>query len=99
MRVLILGAGYVGLPLAVKLAEAGHEVGALNRTSVSQAPGVLPLVGDITNPLDLRKLRTDWDWVVNTISSSKGGAEDYRRVYLQGTRNLIDWLSGTRIQK
>ena len=37
-----------------------------------------------------------FDWVVNTVAStSGGGAEDYRRVYLQGTRNLIDWLAGS----
>jgi nucleoside-diphosphate-sugar epimerase len=89
MRVLILGAGYVGQPLAASLASAGNEVLSLSRSS-----GV-----DITNPADLKKLSPDWDCVVNTVSSSKGDAEAYRRVFLEGTRNIIEWLSGSKIQK
>jgi nucleoside-diphosphate-sugar epimerase len=30
---------------------------------------------------------------VNTVSSTKGGVEEYRQVYLEGTRHLIEWLS------
>jgi len=33
---------------------------------------------------------------VNCISSTGGSAEDYRQVYLQGTRNLIEWLAPRR---
>jgi nucleoside-diphosphate-sugar epimerase len=56
-------------------------------------------MGDITNLQELRKLPGVYDWVVNCVSSSGGGAEDYRRVYLEGTRNLIDWLVATPLQK
>jgi nucleoside-diphosphate-sugar epimerase len=38
-------------------------------------------------------LPREWDWVVNCVASSGGGADEYRRVYLEGTRNLIEWLS------
>jgi nucleoside-diphosphate-sugar epimerase len=31
-------------------------------------------------------------WVVNCVSASGGGVEKYREVYLQGMRNLIEWL-------
>ena len=41
----------------------------------------------------------DFDWVVNCVSSTGGDAEDYRQVYLQGTRNLIEWLSATPPKK
>lgn len=34
-----------------------------------------------------------FDWVVNAVSSSRGGEEDYRRVYLEGTRHLIQRLA------
>ena len=30
---------------------------------------------------------------MNAVSSSKGGVEEYRQVYLNGTRNLIEWLT------
>jgi nucleoside-diphosphate-sugar epimerase len=88
MRVLILGAGYVGLPLSAELGSQGHEV-----CSVSRKSGV-----DITNPADLKELGRDWDCVVNTVSSSKGGPEEYRRIFLEGTRNIIEWLRGSSIK-
>ena len=84
MRVLILGAGYVGQPLAAELGSRGHKVCAVGRHS-----GV-----DITKVTDLKKLGRDWDWVINTVSSSKGGLDDYIRVFLDGTRNIIEWLHG-----
>jgi nucleoside-diphosphate-sugar epimerase len=55
--------------------------------------GITPLIADVSNREDLDKLPLPFDWVVNTVSSSKGGIEDYKQVYLQGARNLIDWLS------
>jgi nucleoside-diphosphate-sugar epimerase len=97
VRVLILGCGYVGLPLGAELARQGHEVFGVRRTSLAEAglkaSGVLPLVADITKPEELARLPTPFDWVVNTVSSTKGGVEEYRGVYLDGTRNLIEWLS------
>jgi nucleoside-diphosphate-sugar epimerase len=30
--------------------------------------------------------------VVNCVSSGGGGLEEYRSIYLQGTRNLLEWL-------
>jgi len=57
-----------------------------------RAAGIKPLIADITQAEALAKLPRDYDWVVNCVSSSHGGAEDYRRVYLQGMRNLVEWL-------
>src|SRR5256885_627677 len=37
MRVLIVGCGYVGLPLGVELVRQGHEVFGLRRTGVAEA--------------------------------------------------------------
>lgn len=99
MRVLIAGPGYVGLALGRELAQRGHEVFGLRRnTNASgelRSAGLHPLVGDITRPETLLDLPAQYDWVVNCVSSSYGGAEDYRRVYLQGARNLIKWLERT----
>ncbi|HKI71609.1 MAG TPA: NAD-dependent epimerase/dehydratase family protein, partial [Verrucomicrobiae bacterium] len=97
MRVLIVGCGYVGLPLGAELVKQGHEVIGVRRTQDAEAEleaaGIQPLVADITQPEDLAKLPARFDWVVNAVSSSKGGAEEYRQVYLNGTRNLIEWLT------
>ena len=103
MRVLIVGCGYVGLPLGVELVKLGHEVFGLRRSSAGDAEiaaaGLKPLVADITRPEDMSKLPGPFDWVVNTVSSSKGGEEEYRQVYLQGTRNLIEWLAPMPLKK
>ncbi len=97
MRVLIVGCGYVGLPLGAELAKQGHEVLGLRRQATAEAElkaaGVKLLLGDITRPEDLAKLSASYDWVANCVSSSGGGAADFRAVYLQGTRNLLAWFA------
>jgi nucleoside-diphosphate-sugar epimerase len=103
MRVLIVGCGYVGLPLGVELTRLGHEVFGLRRTNAGDvelaAAGITPLTADVTRPEDLARLSGSFDWVVNTVSSTRGGADEYRQVYLEGTRNLIEWLAPTPIKK
>ncbi len=95
MKCLIVGCGYVGLPLGVELIRLGHEVSGLRRNAAAEnelkAAGIQPLFGDVTQPGTLARLSHEFDWVVNCVAAG-GGADDYRRVYLQGTRNLIEWL-------
>ncbi len=97
MRVLIIGCGYVGLPLGAELVRQGHDVIGLRRDLASEAgcnaAGLQLLTADVTKPDDLSRLPGNFDWVINTVSSTKGGIEDYEQVYLNGTRNLIAWLS------
>lgn len=103
MRVLIVGCGYVGLPLGAELARCGHAVFGLRRTAEGAeellAAGLTPVVGDVTRLETLQALPGPFDWVVNTVSSSKGGPDVYRSVYVEGTRNLIAWLAGTSLRK
>jgi nucleoside-diphosphate-sugar epimerase len=103
MRVLIVGCGYVGLPLGATLVQLGHEVHGLRRTTdgagALQAAGIHSHVADITQPEDLRKLPGPFDWVINTVSSSQGGVEAYRQVFVQGTTHLLDWLAGSPLKK
>ena len=100
MRVLIIGCGYVGIPLGTELVRLGHEVFGLRRTadadSELKAAGISPLVADVSRRDELEKLPRDFDWVVNTVSSTKGGAAEYEQVYLNGTRNLIALGIGVR---
>jgi nucleoside-diphosphate-sugar epimerase len=103
MRVLIVGCGYVGLPLGAELVRQGHEDFGLRRSCGSKVEmagaGLKLLIADITRPEELAKLPGPFDWVVNTVSSSKGGEEEYRQVYLQGTCNLIEWLAPMPLRK
>jgi nucleoside-diphosphate-sugar epimerase len=103
MRVLIVGCGYVGLPLGAELVRQGHKVFGVRRSGVGSEEltdaGLTPLTADITRPGDLARLPAPFDWVVNTVSSTKGGVEEYRQVYLNGMRNLIDWLAPTPVKR
>ncbi len=103
MRVLIVGCGYVGLPLGKELARRGHEVFGLRRSPQAgaemQAAGIQPLLADVTRPESLAGLPRDFDWVVNCTASGGGGAEDYKKIYLEGNRNLIAWLAGSPLKK
>jgi nucleoside-diphosphate-sugar epimerase len=97
MRVLIVGTGYMGLPLGGELARRGHDVSGLRRdksaTTELQAAGVKPLFADITQPAELARLPREFDWVVNCVAS--GGEQSYRQIYLDGMRNVIEWLAPT----
>jgi nucleoside-diphosphate-sugar epimerase len=97
VRVLIVGCGYVGLPLGAELIKQGHDVFGVRRSTDAEAElratGIKPLIADITKQDDLARLPGPFDSVVNCVSSTKGGVETYRQVYLDGTRNLIEWLS------
>jgi len=99
MRVLIIGCGYVGQFLGSELVRLGHEVFGLRRSPVAGREGIRPLVADVTDSGGLARLPLPFDWVVNTVSSSKGGADDYRRVYLRGTDNIVQWLSSSPPEK
>jgi nucleoside-diphosphate-sugar epimerase len=103
MRVLIIGCGYVGMPLGAELVKQGHEVVGLRRSTGAEAEfkaaGIKPLTGDITRAEQLAQLPAACDWVVNCVASSGGGAEDYQGVYLQGMRNLVEWLAAAPPKK
>jgi nucleoside-diphosphate-sugar epimerase len=102
MRVLIVGCGYVGLPLGTELARQGHEVFGLRRNltveSELRAAGIAPLFADITRREELKKLPNGFNWIVNCVAAG-GDLENYRRVYLDGTNALIEWLAPQPPQK
>jgi len=96
MRVLIVGCGYIGLPLGKELARQGHKVAGVRRTlaaaSELAAAGIEPLAADIRLAAELARLPLPWDWVINCVASERGGLAEYRQVYLQGAQNLVAWL-------
>jgi nucleoside-diphosphate-sugar epimerase len=100
VRVLIIGCGYVGLPLGAELARQGHEVFGLRRSPAAapemRAAGIQPLLADITNAATLAALPRDFDWAVNCAASGGGSTADYQQLYLEGTRNVIEWLSASK---
>lgn len=97
MRALIAGCGYVGMAIGEALAKQGHKVFGLRRDKGAseklKSLGIEPLSGDVTQLKTLTDLPAHYDWVVNCVSASGSGVDEYRKAYLEGTRNLIAWLS------
>jgi nucleoside-diphosphate-sugar epimerase len=102
MRVLIVGFGYVGVPLGAELVRLGHEVFGLRRTSATEnelkAAGIQSVFSDVTKLEELKKLPRDFDWIVNCVAAG-GDTEKYREVYFNGTKNLIEWLKSNPPKK
>ena len=96
MKCLIVGCGYVGLPLGAELVRLGHEVFGLRRNASAgpdlKSAGIQPLFADVTVPETLAGLPRDFDWVVHCVAAG-GDAANYRQTYLEGTRHLIEWLA------
>jgi nucleoside-diphosphate-sugar epimerase len=92
--VLIVGCGFVGLPLARDFAVSGWETYATVASEASMAK----LHGesfradalDIRDEASFRHLaRRNFNVVIHCASSGRGGAADYESVFFLGARNLM----------
>ena len=93
MRTLIIGCGYVGMPLGAALVELGHQVFGVRRSHGAMEEmkmhGIEPVLSDITKESEVACLPGRIDWIINVASSGRSGAGEYRNTYLNGTWNLI----------
>jgi nucleoside-diphosphate-sugar epimerase len=101
MRVLVVGTGYVGFPLAVELKRRGHDVVGVRRSNPEplQAAGIKPVLADITQMESIIKLPRDFDWVVNCAASGGGDVDAYRTTYVEGNILLHLWLKDSPVKK
>ena len=95
--VLIVGCGYLGLPLARHFLSAGCRVIGLTASAESakrlrsEPFPVYPI--DVSIAGSLCKLpQRRFDVVIQCASSGRGGVESYRSVFLNGSRNLFSAL-------
>ena len=99
MKILIIGCGYVGLPLGKLAVAKGHEVFGVNRSGQRHAElsaaGIKPLQADITEPQQLQLLPSGFDAAFSLVSSSRGGVEEYRNIFLKGSEEVTRWLRET----
>jgi nucleoside-diphosphate-sugar epimerase len=95
-RVFIAGCGYVGLATAHLLHDAGwHVVGGSRSGEMSGTP--FPIIAcDLADPATLLGIGR-FDVVIHCASSSRGHAEQYRQIYLNGARNLLSLFSTARL--
>ncbi len=92
-RLLIAGCGYVGVATADLFHAAGWEVEGWTHSAESAAkladkPYTVRAV-DITSADAVKAAASSFDAVIHCASSGGGGAESYRRVYLEGAQNLL----------
>jgi nucleoside-diphosphate-sugar epimerase len=100
-RVLIAGCGYIGQAAADLFHAAGWVVEGWTRSaesaaSLSAKPYPVREV-DVSKPAQLAECVGTFDAVVHCASSSGGDAEMYRRVYLDGARNLLETFPGSKL--
>jgi nucleoside-diphosphate-sugar epimerase len=92
--VLIVGCGFVGLATGHLFSERGWHVLACTHSEESAArlagQEFFVLACDITQRTQVEYLATFGavDVIVHCASSGRGGAEQYRRVYLEGAQHL-----------
>ena len=89
MRILVIGCGYVGLPLAQTLARMGHQVHGTRRSEFSAAD-VTPHALDVTDRSSFEAIPPDFDVIYYTPSSSRGDASVHQAVFVDGTTHLLN---------
>jgi nucleoside-diphosphate-sugar epimerase len=99
LKALVVGCGYVGTALGRALVERGDAVAGVcpSEKSVAslQVAGIEPVIADITSLDSLRRIKPEFDAVVDCVSSSRKGEDGYREVYLRGTHNLLEWVKAS----
>lgn len=99
-RLLIAGFGYVGQAAADVFRAAGWDIESwtLSAESAQKFTGSpFPIRAVDLGSIDqVRGASGRFDWIIHCASSRGGGAEDYRRVYLDGARNLLHRFSEAR---
>lgn len=93
-RVLIAGCGYVGQATADLLHDAGWVVHGWTHSAESAAKLAAksyPVIAvDIANARQVGACPENFDAVIHCASTRGGDVDLYRRVYLNGARNLLD---------
>jgi len=100
-RVLIAGCGYLGQVVADLFVADGWDVEGWTQSAESAAKisGKVYLIraGDVSNEDQVRAHTGDFDAVVHSASTRGGDIDLYRRVYLNGARNLIERFRGSQM--
>jgi uncharacterized protein YbjT (DUF2867 family) len=94
MRVLVTGAtGFVGPAVANAITDAGHELRVLERKPGAwDEAGIrcqAAVQGDVTDSETMRHAAQDIDVVVHLVAIRQGKPEQFEKVMVGGTRNVL----------
>jgi uncharacterized protein YbjT (DUF2867 family) len=94
MRVFVTGAtGFVGPVVANAIADAGHELRVLERKPGAWSEAGIrcqsAVQGDVTDSETMGRAVRDIDVVVHLVAIRQGKPEQFERVMVGGTRNLL----------
>ena len=87
--VLVVGTGYVGSALVLRLRAAGARVIALSRQPRASMAGEHILTGDVLNPASLTPINASLQYVIYLVSPDEGSDQAYRAAYVDGLRNVL----------
>lgn len=94
-RILVVGMGYLGTATADQAIQDGCEVA---RASLEPGEGMLAVdLGDRASVAALALRVESPEAVIHCASTSHGGTEAYRRVFVEGCRNLTECFPGSRV--
>lgn len=81
---LIAGYGFLGRALESKFLANGWHVEKLSRSGKGGC-----IRCDISSPEDVASLTGEYDLIIHCAASGGGGEASYRKVYLEGVKNLL----------
>lgn len=94
-RILIVGCGDIGIPLARQLVDLGAAVWGLRRQPAALPDYIQPLAADVTCPETLQVIQSlDVDYVVTTLTPAGFSEQGYRSIFEQGIEHLLTALQG-----
>lgn len=92
MQKLIIGCGYVGVPVAQKWLEQGHIVYALTRSETRANEfmklGIKPIKGDITQPESLKNL-PNTETVLYAVGFDRSANQSRHDIYVTGLSYVL----------
>lgn len=95
-QVLIVGCGYLGTALGLRLAAVGYEVWGLRRQPEGLPPSIHPVAADLAQPETLRDLPRGMDLVFYTAGSTARTEAAYHAAYVEGMHVLLEALQRQR---
>lgn len=97
-RLLVVGCGDLGIPLATRFHQQGAEVWGLRR-DVSKLPALIhPLAADVTVAKSLSCLQgLHFDSAVISLTPGEFNDERYRQVFVEGLANVLGVLSAEQL--